>query len=243
MLYVQQETMFSARVLASSGLAITAKVVDPDNAGAELVAPVVAVEAPAGTYTAELVAPASPVDGHALELVWTIPSAPAVSEDLVVTVDTPDVNVAALPDVSEVAAFLRARTRLPGGRGEAGTFTTETRPTRAQVLGIIGIAQSHVAGAVGFRTLSAPIARMARAATALRAAILVELSFFPEQVESGRSPVATLRELYAEELERLERNARDAGDDGDGIGVADDVRLPKFGGVHDPCPTTYRSRW
>ncbi len=223
MRYIEQGTEFVAHLVAAVGLAgVTVSVVDPDASGVALVGPLAATEDPAipGRYTAAIVAPDAAVDGHAFAIVWDLPTDPSVSEDLIVTVAAPTVNIAALPDVADVAAFLRARTRNRHGV-EAGTFTTETRPTRGAVLAIIGLAQADVAGSVGFGTLPDGLARRARSATAIRAAMLVELSFFPEQVSSGRSPYEHLRDMYDKEIERLEAAAAADGIDADGDGVID----------------------
>lgn len=240
MQYVEEGTEFEARIVTDPDVtAATVKVVDPDT-DAVLVEPVTATEdsGTPGRWTALVVAPDAAIDGHGFLLVWTLtadPAVPAVSNDLMVTVGAPSVNIAGLPDVSDVGAFLRARTRTKYGT-EAGTFTLDTRPTRGQVLALIGLAQSHVAGILGFGTLSDGLARMSRTAVALRAAMLVELSYFPEQVQSGRSPYEHLRDLYESEVERLKVAASDDDLD-DGIGATADARLPRYSVPHHRMTT------
>jgi hypothetical protein len=132
-----------------------------------------------------------------------------------------------LADVIEVASFLRARTRDQFGN-EVGTFNANTRPTESQVVSLIRLAADHVTATVGTRELPAGLMRMARTAVALRAAMLVELSYFPEQVQAGRSPYEQLRAMYDAELVRVERAARDASRGDLDVGIIDDARLPRY---------------
>jgi hypothetical protein len=104
---------------------------------------------------------------------------------------TPALDWLCTPD--DVAALLRARTKDSNG-DELGTWTDDTRPTEAEVETLIALAGQYVNGAVG--GVIDPCAGSATSACALRAALLVELSYFPEQVRSDRSPYPELRELY-----------------------------------------------
>lgn len=94
---------------------------------------------------------------------------------------------------ADVAAILRARTKDSTGR-ELGVWSDDTRPTLDQVGELIVLAAQHVQGAVG--GVIDVCADAATSACALRAALLVELSYFPEQVRSDRSPYPELRDLY-----------------------------------------------
>jgi hypothetical protein len=98
-----------------------------------------------------------------------------------------------LPTASDVAALLRARTKDDTGR-ELGDWSDATRPTSDEVDVLIAQAADFVAAAVG--GVPDRCAASAKSATLLRAAMLVELSYFPEQVRSDRSPYPELRELY-----------------------------------------------
>jgi hypothetical protein len=97
------------------------------------------------------------------------------------------------PSVLDVAELLRARTKNSSGF-EVGTFNDDTRPTSAQVAGLAEQAATHIQVRLG---TSAPVEVIgdAKGCAALLAACMVELSFFPEQVESGRSPYDQLRAL------------------------------------------------
>jgi len=106
-----------------------------------------------------------------------------------------------LPLVSDVGAILRARTKDSNGN-ELGTFTTTTRPTFNQVQILISDAARDVTGLVDY-DIPEESYPQARSVIALGAALLVELSYFPEQVASNRSPYDQLKALYDERLERL----------------------------------------
>lgn len=119
------------------------------------------------------------------------------------------------PVVADVAAFLRARTKTRGG-AEAGTFNPEaaieqniTRPTSEQVLSLIEDSISDTQAAFGADIPDAPgedvdlFRSSVRRLSALGAALLVELTYYPEQVATGRSPYAQLKTLYDDRMKRL----------------------------------------
>jgi hypothetical protein len=99
------------------------------------------------------------------------------------------------PTVDSVAQILRARTKDDQGQ-ELGTFTAATRPTDVQVSGLIATAQADVIAQTG-PLLGVLTQEAARSAVAMRTAMLVELSYFPEQVrnetanETGRLQAGT----------------------------------------------------
>ena len=131
------------------------------------------------------------------------------------TIDTTPANVAAL---------LRARTKDSGGR-ELGEWTDETRPTLAQVDETIALAAATVEAKVGtpVDACAGPFA----IAVAYEAACLVEKSYFPEQVESGRSHYDQLRAETDAILEGVKAcQAGDQPDEGGG---------PRTWGVYDVC--------
>jgi len=105
------------------------------------------------------------------------------------------------PTVSQVAALLRARTKNAFSV-ELGNFTDETRPTDEQVRDIIPQAMQDVATAVG-SPIPAVYRAEALALSALRAAMLIELGYFPEQIVTGRSPFEQMRLMYEDQIERL----------------------------------------
>ena len=106
--------------------------------------------------------------------------------------DQPTV-IEATPD--DVAALLTARTKDQAGR-ELGVFNDDTRPTYEQVLTRIEIARELVFAGLG------PVPDACRstgeAVVALRAAMLTEAGFWPEQTQSNQSTYERLREMYLE---------------------------------------------
>lgn len=110
---------------------------------------------------------------------------------------------------ASVGSLLRARTRDTNGN-EIGTFDATTRPTGDQVLSLINDAVEDLASSVGS---DLPEAFWTKAATVAhyKTAMLVELSYFPEQVATGRSPYEQLRQLYAEALASLKAGLTEAG--------------------------------
>lgn len=106
------------------------------------------------------------------------------------------------PTVDDVAALIRARTKIPGG-GEAGTFTDNTRPTKAEVERIIEQAVDHVAAGVGGEPCNAQLVQSATAAASLLAAVIIETSYWPEQAEARGSAAARLEKLFDTRMKSL----------------------------------------
>lgn len=127
--------------------------------------------------------------------------------------------------VAAVGSILRARTRDTQGN-ELGTFTADTRPTADQVLSLLNTAVGDLAAAVG-ADLPAAVWPQAAVVASYKAAMLVELSYFPEQVATGRSPYEQLRELYLEAMNSLKAAVVEEGGDVPGDGV-DDSAPPSY---------------
>jgi hypothetical protein len=121
-------------------------------------------------------------------------------------------TLAYTPSVEDVARHLRARTRDTSG-AELGTFTDETVPTDEQVTGIIDMAMPFVSGMLG------PVPEAcewgARSLAALKAAEMVEISYFPEQLQPGGT-VSALRALYADLLPSVQACVSSGGEGGGG---------------------------
>jgi hypothetical protein len=105
------------------------------------------------------------------------------------------------PTVADVARLLRARTKDLTGT-EIGTFNDNTRPTGDEVDELIKLAYAEVTGQSGTR-LGDPCAGGASALIVIRAAMWVELSYFPEQVRSDRSVYQELADQYTAGVPRL----------------------------------------
>jgi hypothetical protein len=149
----------------------------------------------AGTVgTAEL-------DGGEYVLRWIVPNIGNIDETFSTTDAIPGTQ-SFVPTVDNVGAILRTRTKDDMGN-ELGTFNADTRPTDQQVLDLIGQAYDDVVAVID-DDIPQESYRDARSVIALRAAMLVELSYWPDQVPLGRSPYAQLKELYDEVLPRLQ---------------------------------------
>lgn len=122
-----------------------------------------------------------------------------------------------IPTTGEVAGVIP--TRVLGATGILEDFTEDTRPTADQVAGLIVTAASEITSAVGdfdpaVVTNPGGVARgddpvtlgdLASTAVKLQAASLVELTFFAELVNSGRSPYPQLYERAQAALQALRR--------------------------------------
>lgn len=106
----------------------------------------------------------------------------------------------AVPAVDEVAALLQERTWANGV--QQGTFTADTTPTAEQAQRLIDLAVSDVLIAFG-GAIPAGYEARARMLATLRAATLIENSFFRRDVEAGSSPYAQYQAMYLADLERL----------------------------------------
>jgi hypothetical protein len=113
------------------------------------------------------------------------------------------------PTVDEVGALLRARTQNDDD-DEIGTFDDTTRPTGEEVELIIAQATSIVLGRTG--SVDSPpmtcdmapdIRTNAQTCVTMLAVILIELSYFPEQVRSDRSAYEDYRSLWNDQMRFL----------------------------------------
>jgi hypothetical protein len=132
-----------------------------------------------------------------------------------------------LPTPDDVAALLRARTKDADGH-ELGVFTDTTRPTADQVDELIALAYGDVSSQTG-AYLDDRTAPAAQSMVALRAAMFVELSYFPEQVRSDRSAYPEYERLYTAGMTAL-GDAIDGNTAGSGI--------PRFASVPIMSATT-----
>lgn len=100
-------------------------------------------------------------------------------------------------ELDDVGALIRARTRDTSGN-EIGTFTQATRPTGVEVRRLISQAAAVVAAHLG--DVPASAGESARHLVALRAAMLVEISYWPESTNTGETAYERLRTMYEEAL-------------------------------------------
>lgn len=104
------------------------------------------------------------------------------------------------PALPEVAALLRARLKVHGQQHV--TFDNATRPTAAQAAELVATATQYVASRA---VAEVPAAHWlaARHLAVLRAVMLIELSFWPEQINDENSMFQSLKTLFDEELDAL----------------------------------------
>lgn len=105
------------------------------------------------------------------------------------------------PTQEDVARLLRARTKDDAGV-ENEAWTDDTRPTAAAVEELIQLAAGDVLSQTGAELLERPAAA-AKTMIALRAAMFVELSYWPEQVRTDRSAYHEYERLYNDGMEAL----------------------------------------
>lgn len=150
------------------------------------------------------------------------------------------------PTVDDVAALIRARTKIPGG-GEAGTFTEQTRPTKAEVERIIEQAVDHVAAAVGGEPCNDQLIQSSTAAAGMLAAVIIETSYWPEQAEARGSAAARLEKLFDTRMKSLTAAvAEECG--GQGTGGSEDgnsgsVAAGSFSDGYALIGRDYPERW
>jgi hypothetical protein len=152
-------------------------------------------------------------------------------------------TLAYTPTVEDVATYLRARTRGPAG-DELGTFTDQTHPTDDQVAVAIDLAGPFVTGVLGAVPVDSPCEVGARSLWAVKAAELVEISYFPEQLAPGGT-VSALRALYADLLPSVQACLSSGGEGGGG--ADGDATAPMSGFCDIPlavCAREYAGgRW
>lgn len=136
------------------------------------------------------------------------------------------------PQVAQVASFIRARTKTRGG-SEAGTFNPAaspesdlTRPTAEEVELVIADALGKVSGRIGV-DIADTYWEDAKRLSALYAAMITELTYWPEQVNTGRSTYTQLKELWDEEWAEFLDVLGIGGDSG---AVTVDAGFPSYGG-------------
>jgi hypothetical protein len=109
-----------------------------------------------------------------------------------------------MPLVSDVGALLNSRTKDKNGN-YAGTFTADTRPTFEQVSQLIQQAADDITAGLD-TDIPEGAWRFVKEAIKTRAAMLVELSFYSDQVNTQRSVYPQLQEDLKELLPQIERS-------------------------------------
>jgi hypothetical protein len=159
-------------------------------------APTGITEIEPGVYVATRTAPAV---GGDYVVVWRYSDERHAQQLRVSTAPAPG-EPGLLPSPVEVGTLLRARTVDDTG-AQQDTFNEKTQPTGAQVEGLAAQAQATVAAHTG--PLPDELHPQARHVATLYAAMLVELSYYPEQATELGSAYGRLKELYDAALETL----------------------------------------
>ena len=105
------------------------------------------------------------------------------------------------PDISDVANLIYTRTKDSLGH-ELGTFTADTRPTDTQVTNIIDQAAQDIEAMVD-TDIPEGAYDYVEQSIACRAAMIIERSFFPEQIASDRSAYTQLRDDCKERFDAM----------------------------------------
>lgn len=122
------------------------------------------------------------------------------------------------PTVLEVASFIRARTKIPGG-GIAGTFNDQTTVKGAEVESIILQAEGLILSDLGGEPCTDALQGQMKNVVALLAAMLVEQSLFPEQTSGAGNSFSSLEKLYKPKMASLaEQVEKQCGTGGGGEG-------------------------
>lgn len=168
-------------------------------------------EYPAGSgiYTKVLTAPGT--EGQ-YQVVWDTGGASPqwATDEITVTGSTPEPFPSdLLCDVEDVASLLRARTKDDSGN-ELGDFTADTRPTDTEVEVLIEQAAEMVL-AVANGDVPTRLYSFGRHVVALRTAMMVELTYWPEQVQRENSPYQHIRGMFEDALEVWNKSLDDSG--------------------------------
>lgn len=107
------------------------------------------------------------------------------------------------PTPESVAQILRARVK-DANMVEQEMWNENTRPTLAQVEGIIETATGDIVAVLGVgNDIPEQCRDGARGVAMLLAAMLIELSYWPEQVRSDRSPYQAYKDLYDAQIQAV----------------------------------------
>jgi hypothetical protein len=116
------------------------------------------------------------------------------------------------PTVTQVATQILSRTQDQYGNIK-GTFDNTTKPTAEEVHDMALSAAGKLSLQIGDQIPDALLEEASDVA-ATRAAMDVELTYFSDQVATGRSIYPQLKELYDQELVALQKAVTSANDDG-----------------------------
>jgi hypothetical protein len=177
----------------------------------------------------------APDDSGDYIVLWDVDGEDFAHDKLIVSVSHPasvpdPLGVSWRPALPEVAALVRARLKNEFGN-ELETFSAATRPTADQAELYIDLAVRGIASRIGTTDDLCTDELNARASglAALKAAMLIELTHYPEQVARGASPYKEYAALFKDGVKAfLEQVAEDCGGGGGGDAVGGDGAMPSF---------------
>lgn len=145
------------------------------------------------------------------------------------------------PTIDQVARKLLSRTVDQYGN-MTGAFTSDTTPTAAQVQAIIEGVMPQVADVIGDEIPDA-LTDDAANVVAILAATQIELDFFSEQVNTGRSIYPQLVKQYDAALAALQRAVTSALEGGGTVVDEGPTNVPSYS-FPNPCHSLgLRTRW
>jgi hypothetical protein len=106
------------------------------------------------------------------------------------------------PDLEDVGSVILSRTKDQFGN-VTGTFSSDTTPNDMQVSALIEKATSRISMKIG-TDIPDVCWDDAKTLTALRAAMYVETTYFPEQIVENRSPYTIIKGQYDEEYPEVQ---------------------------------------
>lgn len=106
------------------------------------------------------------------------------------------------PTEADVAAYIWARTKVPGGK-EVGTFNDETRVKGEQARRLIDEAVREVSSQLAAEPCTDDLRDDAKAAAAIYAAMLIEAAYWPEQTTAAGSSYANLERRWEQKIAAL----------------------------------------
>lgn len=142
------------------------------------------------------------------------------------------------PTVGDVGRKVMSRTKDKYGN-VTGVFSSDTSPTAAQVGLIIDDVLTEVTDVIGDE-VPAPLRDDAANVLALRAAMQIELDFFTDQVNTGRSIYPQLHEQYKEALASLQKQVQNFEDGETGVVSSSPATGPSYGFPTDKAWMTRR---
>jgi hypothetical protein len=105
------------------------------------------------------------------------------------------------PDLADVGAVAATRTKDKYGN-VTGTFSPNTTPTDTIVENLIQDALDKVSIRIG-DDIPSGLFEDAKDVVALRTAMLIESTYFPEQMQNARSPYQVLKAQFDEDIQSL----------------------------------------